>query len=250
MTSSNARSRRAVLVTLFIGLPLSVVFLWLSTREARPRRRMADDRQCAPLASRGDRGPRRSDVRPAGASLAPHRPRGSLPNRQVLEMLVSGLAVNNVIPGRIGDLLRANWIARATGSPGGRGSHRHARSGGDLVVLVASLVPLPPARLPYRMGRSARHRCCDRPWRFRHRGVAQRTVYVRHRRGASSRAGPMRRLAHDTLAGLSEPMPTVEAAAPGLSVAAWLAWSAAAILCASAIGSSSAWSRLSSWPAS
>src|SRR5262249_12149171 len=36
------------------------------------------------------------------------------------EMVVSGVAVNNVLPGRIGDLLRARWLQVAARIPGGR----------------------------------------------------------------------------------------------------------------------------------
>ena len=35
------------------------------------------------------------------------------------EMTVSGVAVNNVLPGRIGDLLRARWLGLAAACPQG-----------------------------------------------------------------------------------------------------------------------------------
>src|SRR4029079_1801888 len=43
-----------------------------------------------------------------------------LGQRRFFEMVVAGLAVNNVLPGRVGDLLRARWVSRGAYS-GGRG---------------------------------------------------------------------------------------------------------------------------------
>ena len=38
------------------------------------------------------------------------------------EMTVSGVAVNNVLPGRVGDFLRARWLGLAARIPAGRPS--------------------------------------------------------------------------------------------------------------------------------
>src|SRR4029078_10362314 len=43
-----------------------------------------------------------------------------LGQRPFVEMVVAGVAVNNVLPGRVGDLLRARWVSRGAYS-GGRG---------------------------------------------------------------------------------------------------------------------------------
>ena len=43
-----------------------------------------------------------------------------LGQRRFFEMVVAGVAVNNVLPGRVGDLLRARWVSRGAYS-GGRG---------------------------------------------------------------------------------------------------------------------------------
>ena len=43
-----------------------------------------------------------------------------LGQRRFVEMVVAGVAVNNVLPGRVGDLLRARWVSRGAYS-GGRG---------------------------------------------------------------------------------------------------------------------------------
>src|SRR5262249_61773824 len=37
-----------------------------------------------------------------------------------VEMTVSGVAVNNVLPGRIGDFLRARWLGLAARMPAGK----------------------------------------------------------------------------------------------------------------------------------
>jgi glycosyltransferase 2 family protein len=235
--TSNGRSRRALLVTLFVGLPLSFVFLWLSIRDADLEAVWRTIGSARPL-------PLVAAVCLIGAMYALQARRwrriakaSSLPQRQVLEMLVAGLAVNNVVPGRVGDLLRANWIARATGVPGGRGLASVVLDrGGDLVVLAASLflgLPLVSHtawvdRLVIGAGIVVAVFVL---------GLCAARLYIRRRGRPVSRQGLVRRLAHDTLAGLSEPMPTVDKLAVlGLSVAAWLAWSAAAIMCARSIG--------------
>ena len=159
MGLSNARSRRAILVTLFVGLPLSGVFLWLSIR-GRPTSTPSGERwaararcpswQPSPSSARL--------VRLSGASVAPDRYCASLPHLgQVVEMLdPRGVAVNNVVPGRVGDLLRANWMARRADRFAWRAGTRIRRclviEAADLVVLAASLFLLPAARLPHRLG--------------------------------------------------------------------------------------------------
>jgi uncharacterized membrane protein YbhN (UPF0104 family) len=236
MNSSGGRSRRAVIVTFTVGVPLSLVFLWLSVRGV--------------------------DLRAVGRTIAEARPvpivaaailigvmyglqarrwrriaRSSLPQIQVLEMLVASLAVNNVVPGRVGDLLRANWIARASGVPGGRGLASVVLDRGcDLLVLAASLFVFLPLvshtawvdRLVAGAG------VVVALFLF---GLGALRLYVHRRRRPVSRQGLIRRLADDTALGLSEPMPNVDKLALlGLSVAAWVAWSVAAILCARSIG--------------
>ena len=56
-------------------------------------------------------------------------------------MTVSGVAVNNVLPGRIGDLLRARWLGLAARMSAGRAFGTVVLDRAcDLVVLVALLV--------------------------------------------------------------------------------------------------------------
>jgi uncharacterized protein (TIRG00374 family) len=237
MGSSDGRSRRAVLVTLVVGLPLSAVFLWLSLRDANMKAvgQTIGDARPAPLIAA---------VVLIGVmywfqAMRWRRIAGNaLSRRSVYGMLVAGLAVNNVVPGRIGDFLRANWIARATGVPGGRGLATVVLDrGGDLVVLAATLFLC----LPF---------ITHTPWVDRLvvgaavvaivflAAVLAAQVYSRRRdRDTGSDRGLVRRLARDTLDGLSTPMSVADGAVlVGFSVAAWLAWSAAAMLCGRALG--------------
>jgi glycosyltransferase 2 family protein len=235
--TTSDRKRHAVIVALALGLPLSAVFLWLSVRGADL------DAVWATIGS----------ARPAFlvATLAclagmywlqamrwrriAHAP---LPTRSLFGMLIAALAVNNVVPGRIGDLLRANWLARAMGIPGGRAfATVVVDRGGDLVVLVGLLV-----------GCTAF--VTDAAWvdrlvigavvlagMFALVLVGAR-VFVRRRRSAPrADTGLVRRVARDTLDGLAEPISRRDLAVIlGLSVAAWIAWSVAAMLCARSIG--------------
>ena len=138
MGTSNGRSRRAVVVTLVVGFPFSAVFLWLSRPRHRPRRRRRtiDGGRPVPLVANGGV----IAVMYWFQAIRWRRIAGRLPRRSVYAMLVAGLAVNNVVPGRLGDFLRANWMARATRVPGGRGLATVVLDrGGDLVVLAAAL---------------------------------------------------------------------------------------------------------------
>jgi uncharacterized protein (TIRG00374 family) len=153
-------------------------------------------------------------------------------------MLLAGLAVNCVAPARAGDFLRANWVSRATGSPGGRGLATVVLDrGGDLVVLAAALF----VSVPF---------VTHTPWidRLVVGAAVLASVFValvigaraysrRRNRDRLGSRGLVRRLARDTLDGLSAPMSAVDLLALlGLSVGAWSAWSCAAILCADALG--------------
>jgi len=238
MEPSNGRPRRAVLVTLVVGLPLSAVFLWLSVRGAdldavRQTIGGADPVALAATVAL-------IALMYALQSLRWRRiAGGSLARRQTFGMLLAGLAVNNVVPGRVGDLLRANWIARATAVPGGRGLATVVLDrGGDMMVLAATLFVCLPL--------VAHTAWVDRlvigagvvVVVFVLVLVAAR-FYVRRdgRLGSGQGRGRARRLVHDTLAGLSAPMSTSDkVAVAGLSVLAWLAWAAAAIVCARSIG--------------
>jgi hypothetical protein len=156
--------------------------------------------------------------------------------RQFVEMVVSGVAVNNVLPGRVGDLLRARWVSRGAYS-GGRGLATVVIDRGfDLLGLALFLV----ATLPL---------VTDEPWVDRivvgslllllvlWGGILASRTYIRRQpRARRSHRGLARRFARDTLEGLSEPLATSRTMLLALSIAAWGMWAVAAILTARAVG--------------
>jgi uncharacterized protein (TIRG00374 family) len=155
---------------------------------------------------------------------------------QFVEMVVAGVAVNNVLPGRIGDFLRARWVSRGAYS-GGRGLATVMIDRlFDLLVLAFFLI----ATLPL---------VTDERWVDRivagsvllllavWIGIVAARAYTRRRPRARRRHRSLvRRFARDTIEGLSEPLGTSRLVLLALSVGAWLVWAVAAILVARAVG--------------
>jgi uncharacterized protein (TIRG00374 family) len=155
---------------------------------------------------------------------------------QFFEMVVAGVAVNNVLPGRLGDLLRARWVSRGAFSYGRGIATVVFDRGFDLVVLAAFLI----ATLPL---------VTDEAWVDRivlgallaigllAGGILAARSYTRRRPGGRRRRGIVRRFARDVLDGLSEPLGVTRTKELVLlSVAAWLAWALGAYLTARAVG--------------
>jgi uncharacterized protein (TIRG00374 family) len=158
--------------------------------------------------------------------------------RRYVEMVVAGVAVNNVLPGRVGDLLRARWVARGAFS-GGRGLATVVVDRAfDLLALVAFLV----ATLPF---------VTDEGWVDRivvgallvlavlALGMLAARFYTRRRpRARRGHRSTVRRFVRDTLEGLSDPVAAT--ARPRelilLSAGAWLTWAVAATLAAQSVG--------------
>jgi uncharacterized protein (TIRG00374 family) len=160
----------------------------------------------------------------------------SLSQRRFVEMVVAGVAVNNVLPGRIGDLLRARWVSRGSFSYGRGVATVVFDRGFDLVVLVGLML----ATLPL---------VTDEPWVDRIVIAALVAVgvlglailaarsYTRRRPGARRQRGLVRRFARDVLDGLSEPLGASRTQVLILlSLAAWLTWTVAALLVARSVG--------------
>ena len=149
------------------------------------------------------------------------------------EMTVSGVAVNNVLPGRIGDFLRARWLGLAARMPAGKafGTVILDRAF-DLVVLVGLLVvgiasvassdwlvELAAAGLVVLL-------CLVGVLLF------ARAYIDRRERGRRER-GLLRRLVRDTVERLAEPLGRRHLLVwLGLGLGAWVTWSLAALLVA------------------
>jgi uncharacterized protein (TIRG00374 family) len=152
------------------------------------------------------------------------------------EMVVGGVAVNNVLPGRIGDLLRARWVSRGA-FPYGRGVATVVLDRGfDLVVLFGFLL----VTVPF---------VTDEQWVDRivlggllavallAVGLLGARSYTRRRPGLRRSRGLVRRFARDLADGLSEPLGVIRTQELVLiSIAAWLVWTLAALFVGRAVG--------------
>jgi glycosyltransferase 2 family protein len=230
---------RPVLVGLVVGIPLSAAFLWLALRGADPavvRATLAEaDLALMALA-----------VAAVGAFYMGQalrwrrvaRAPAAVPRARFLEMVLSSVAVNIVLPGRVGELLRIRWLQVAAHWRLGRSVAtvfvdrafdvlalviflaislpsvasaewlRWITASGLLLLLAIGLV-LVAARVY--TGRRARERRLDRSW--------------------------FRRIARDTLEGLAEPIGRVRAVVlVGMSLGTWTMWAIAAMLVARAVG--------------
>jgi uncharacterized protein (TIRG00374 family) len=227
-----ASGRLRTLVAL-VGVPIGVVFLWLAVRDA--------DLQAVWASLR--------DARPGlvGLSVAAFgvvyvlqatrwrriaaTPEVGTP--RFVEMTVSGVAVNNVLPGRIGDFLRARWLGLAARMPAGRAFGTVVLDRAfDLVVLVVLLV----------FGIAA---VASSGWLVELAVAGVLVVagfvavllfsrtYVGRRDRSRRERGLLRRLARDTVERLAEPLGRRHLLVwLALSLAAWSMWAVAALLVA------------------
>jgi uncharacterized membrane protein YbhN (UPF0104 family) len=229
---------RAVLVGLVMGLPLSAVFLWLAVRNADLDEMWSVLAESDPVL-----------VTLAVCAIAcvyagqavrwravARTPEVSVP--RFAEMVVSGVAVNNVVPGRVGDLLRARWLQTAARIPGGRAL---ATVFVDRAFDVLALVALLAVSLPF---------VTSTEWlvRIALGGlgllvalvvvlVGARVYTSRRSRNRRVQRGLLRRVARDTLEGLAEPLGVRRGSAlAGLSLLTWATWALAAWFVARAVG--------------
>jgi glycosyltransferase 2 family protein len=146
-TASPGPSRRTLLLGAVVGFPASAVLLMLSVRSLdgnalRASVRGADTRILA-LAFCAS-----SLVYVVQAArwrlIAQTRP--PVASRKLLDWTFGAIAVNNVVPGRPGDLLRVEWLSRGAEMPRARALATVALDRGlDLVVLVAAFAVTYPA---------------------------------------------------------------------------------------------------------
>ena len=237
-TTPVALRGRALFVGLVVGLPLSAVFLWLVLRGAdygavRAALGSADlllvvlgavAMACVTIgaALRWRAVARTASPSPAG----------------FVEMVYSGAAVNDVLPGRVGDLLRVRWLQVRGRMAGGRAL---ATVFVDRTFDVLTLVVFLAVSLPF---------VTDADWlrRIALGGVALLVVIVlvlgaarlytrRRTRDRKDERGLVRRLARDTLEGLAEPLGRKRGAALiAISLVLWSTWATGAWLIARSLG--------------
>jgi uncharacterized protein (TIRG00374 family) len=231
---SSGRLRNAVAL---LGIPIGLVFLWLAVRNADANAVWDTLR----------------DADPGLVALAigafavvyllqavrwrriAATPTVSVP--RFYEMTVSGVAVNNVLPGRLGDFLRARWLGREARVPYGTafGTVILDRAF-DVVVLVGLLI----------VGIAA---VASSAWIWQLAvagavlvlGIAGvllfSRVYIGRRERDRRERGLVRRLVRDTVERLAEPFGRRHLVVwLGLSVLAWAMWAVAAYLVARSLG--------------
>ncbi len=231
----NGRSR-SLAVAAAIGIPVSVVFLVLAIRGTDLGAVWGTLQGVRPLPLLGAVG-----CMGAVYWLQAARWRRiadtALGQRRFFEMIVAGVAVNNVLPGRVGDLLRARWVSRGAFS-GGRGLATVMLDRAfDILALVAFLL----LSLPL---------VTDAGWVDRIVVgsllvlavvcvviLAARSYTRRRPRSRRPHRRLARRFLRDTLEGLSDPL-SVERGLVwfGISVVAWATWAVGAILVGRAVG--------------
>jgi uncharacterized protein (TIRG00374 family) len=225
------------LVGFAVGLPISALFLWLAARNADPsevRRSLEDARLglvalavVGMLTVYGFQAARWWTIT-GSRSVGPVR---------FYELVLSGVACNNVLPGRIGDLLRARWLGREARIPAGRALGTVVLDRGcDVVALFAFLA----------LGLFA---VASADWLLRIvvaaavglGALAAALVFARQyttRRERERRhRGLVRRVLRDAMELLAEPLGGRRPAVwLGLSLAAWAMWAVAAILISRSVG--------------
>jgi glycosyltransferase 2 family protein len=229
---------RAVLVGVVIGLPLSAFFFWLAFRNA-------DVGEVWSVLTDADIGFVALAVAAMAGVYAGQAVRWraiartpSVSTTKFEEMVVSGVAVNNVLPGRLGDLLRARWLQIAARIPAGRAL---ATVFVDRSFDVLALVVFLAFSLPFVAGAEWLRRIAIG-------GLAllialglvllAARLYTRHRsRDRRSQRGLVRRIARDTIEGLADPIGRSRAfVLAGISLGVWAIWALAAWFVAGAVG--------------
>ncbi len=230
-------ARRSATIGLAIGIPVSVVFLWLAIRNA-------DASAVWDALAGASVGLLLLAVAAIAGVYALQSERWlriaatHLGRRWYIGSVVSGVAVNNVLPGRLGDIMRARWLSVDGKLAGGRAfATVIVDRAFDVVALVVFLfVGLTVA--------------ADETWLRRLVvgglvvlvGIAVVLTFARvytSRRPRTRRAhrGVLRRVLRDTLEGLAEPLsPRKAVGLLGLSLSAWASWVACAWLVGRAVG--------------
>jgi len=230
-------SGRVRTVVALLGIPIGLVFLWLAVRNA--------DAHAVWDTLRGaDAGLMVLAIAAFGVVYLLQAvrwrriaatPAVSVP--RFCEMTVSGVAVNNVLPGRLGDFLRARWLGLEARLPYGTAFGTVVLDRAfDVVVLVGLLV----------VGIAAVASSAW-VWQLAAAGVVLlfgiagvllfSRVYVGRRERDRRDRGLVRGLVRDTVERLAEPFGRRHLVVwLGLSLSAWTMWAIAAYLVARSLG--------------
>jgi glycosyltransferase 2 family protein len=224
------------LVAFVVGLPVSGVFLWLAVRNTNPSsvRRSLEDAGAghlalavvAMLAVYGFQAARWRTIATKRVTLS-----------RFYGMVVSGVACNNVLPGRVGDLLRARWLGREAHMPAGRALGTVVLDRGcDVAALFAFLalglfaVASADWLIRIALGTALVLVVLAAVLVFARQYTSRRSRERRHR-------GLVRRILRDAAEVLAEPLGRRRPAAwAALSLAGWGTWALAAILVARSVG--------------
>jgi glycosyltransferase 2 family protein len=228
--------KRAALVGLVIGVPASAFFLWLAFREASFDEIWSTTKSANPLLVAAAVA---AGLAVYGFQAARWRRIAGTERPELLgfvQMVLGAVACNNLVPGRLGELFRARWLAVAAPIPSGRalatvGLDRTC----DVVTLFAFLViSLPAAASP--------------AWVVRIVVgstvlllavlvvlLAARSYSSRRERGRRER-GRLRRIARDLIDELAQPIGRRRVArALAVSMLAWGSFAVAVALIAQAL---------------
>jgi uncharacterized protein (TIRG00374 family) len=227
-----------MLIALAVGLPVSGVFLWLAVRDAdlHSVRTTLADAKPAPLvlavaaialvyAAQTERWRRIADAEGVG-------------RREFAAMVMAGVACNNVLPARVGDLLRARWLGRAGGIAAGRALATVVLDRAcDVVVLFLLLLAVLPEAAGSGWSRRLALGALVLVVGLLLFLVFARSYARRRARGRLATRSLPRRVLRDVLDGIAESTARGRlAAGVVLSVVAWLAFAAAAVLVGRSVG--------------
>jgi uncharacterized protein (TIRG00374 family) len=233
-------SRRGprALLGLAIGVTVSAVFLWLAVRDANLTSvwRSLEEARASLVAL--------AVVAMASVYLIQAlRWRSIVASPRVglarfFELVVSGVACNNVLPARIGDLLRARWLNREARIPSGRALGTVVLDRGSDLVSLLLLLALGLAAVGSRSTWLMSMAIASAVGVLALGAlIVGARVFTRRDAGALRRFGLIGRLVRDAVEMLAEPMgrrrPLVWI---GLSLCAWVVWALGAIAVARALG--------------
>ncbi len=158
--------------------------------------------------------------------------------RRFYEMVLGGLACNNVLPIRIGEVVRAGWLSREAPMPGGRalGSVALDRVCDVVALVIFLVVGLQAVPTPAWL-QEHDHRGGSPPRRRSSPALVFARVYTRSRGRDRRERGRFRRIVRDTIDFLGEPIGRHRAALwLALSILAWSLGSVAVYLVARSVG--------------